>query len=331
VWDALHFHVRNLETAHARLDAARSLAAALAQPGRVQSETDALLRREFARVAATTDSALYHDDLAEPNEPVWFHELAAHARGHGLAFVSEAKLFNSSALGIAPAMQAFVAGADRVDREQYIDFAVCRRFRQSVLARADHEGQLAWRAQQVLAMHAAASLSLQRAAEQKKPLLNPARPPLDAAQVATRRSILDRLLEIAPRALPVAELRDRLSGSVSASSFAAMIAEACVADEILLHLDPPRLTEIPGERPLASAVARWQAARGATVTNLEHEPIQIADAAPRALLELLDGTRDAQALDAAIGAALEVDEPVARRRRIDRYVRQFARLGLLIA
>jgi hypothetical protein len=297
----------------------------------VQSDTDALLRHEFARVAATSDSALYHDDLAVPNEPVWFHEFAAHARSHGFAFVTEAKLFNSSALGVASAMRPFITDSGRIEREQYLDFAVCRRFRQSVLARAELESTLAWTPEAALRMHAAASLSLMRAAEQKKPLLNPLRPALDAALAATLQRVHERLLEIAPRALAVAEIQARFAGSMSGSAFASMIADACVADEILLHLHPPRLTEIPGERPLANAVARWQAARGTTVTNLEHEPMQIADAPPRALLALLDGNRDGQALDAAVGAALEVDEPETRRRRIDQYVRQFARLGLLIA
>ena len=57
---------------------------------------------------------------------------------------------------------------------------------------------------------------------------------------------------------------------------------------------------------------------------------EIVEAAPRALLALLDGRRDRAALDAEMGSALGVDEAQARRRRIDEYVRQFARLGLLI-
>jgi SAM-dependent methyltransferase/methyltransferase-like protein len=331
VWDALHFHIRDIEAARERLDAARSLASALAQPGRVQSETDALLRREFGRVAATTDSALYHDDLAIPNEPVWFHEFAAHARAHGLAFVTEAKLFNSSSLGVASAMQPFVAERDRVEREQYLDFAVCRRFRQSVLCRAACEPALVWMPERAQSMHAAASLSLMRAAEQQRALLNPVRSALDADEAATLERVLGRLLEVAPRALPVAELESRFGGRAGGRTLAAMLADAFVADEILLHVHPPRLTEIARERPLASPVARWQVRRGVTVTNQEHEPMQIADAPPRALLALLDGGRDAKALDAAIGTALELDDPSARLRRIDQYVRQFARLGLLIA
>jgi len=50
---------------------------------------------------------------------------------------------------------------------------------------------------------------------------------------------------------------------------------------------------------------------------------------PRALLVLLDGTREDAALDAALGPAIGLEDSTARR-RIDGYVRQFGRLGLLV-
>ena len=62
----------------------------------------------------------------------------------------------------------------------------------------------------------------------------------------------------------------------------------------------------------------------------QREALSIADAPPRALLALLDGRHDRAALDAAVGPALEVDDPGARRQLIDEYMRQFAKLGLLI-
>ena len=328
VWEALRFHTHHLESARERLAAARAMAAALSEPSRTQNENDAMLRREFARVAQEPESALYHDDLAVPNDPVYFREFADHARRHGLAFVSEAKLFNGSDFGVAAAMQPFLSTRDRTMREQYLDFAVLRRFRQSILCQAEREPRMAWSPERATTMHAAASLSLMRAAAQARPLLNPTRPSVDAADAAAVQRILQRLLEVAPRAVPLSDLA-RL-GEASSRTAAALVAEAFVADEVILHVHPPPITETALERPRASPVACWQARRGGAIANLEHEPLQIADAEPRALLALLDGTRDRAALDAAVGAALGVDEPQARRRRIDEYVRQFARLGLLI-
>ena len=53
--------------------------------------------------AAQTDSALFHDDLGVPNDPVYFHEFVAHAGRHGLAFVAEAAVDDDDA---APACAA---------------------------------------------------------------------------------------------------------------------------------------------------------------------------------------------------------------------------------
>ena len=51
-----------------------------------------------------------------------------------------------------------------------------------------------------------------------------------------------------------------------------------------------------GERPVASALARVQAARGTHVTNLWHATVEVPDDLGRRLITLLDGTRDRAAL-----------------------------------
>jgi len=335
-WEIMRYHIRGFEDARTRLDTARTLAGAMAEPAIAQDETDALLRREFARIARQTDSSIYHDDLAVPNDPVYFHEFAAHAERYGLTFVSGATFFNSSGLGVAPSMQRLISGLGRLEREQYLDFACLRRFRQSVLCRAELGAALAPTPERVAQMHAAASRSLMGAAERRKPLLNSVRPPLEPGDERRLYAALARLLAVAPRALPVAKIESSLAMDLPAApweptrSMAALLFEACFADEVVLHVQAPQLSEVASEHPLASAVVRWQARRGKTLTNLCYEPLQIPDGPARALLALLDGQRDRAMLDTDVGEALDVDEPAARRRRIDEYVRQFGRLGLLV-
>jgi len=335
-WEIMRYHIRGIEDARTRLDAARTLASAMAEPGIAQDETDGLLRREFARIATQTDGSIYHDDLGVPNDPVYFHEFAAHARRHGFTFVSEAKPFNSSSLGVAPSMQRLIAGLDRLEREQYLDFASVRRFRQSVLCRSEWGAALAPTPERVAQMHVAVSHSLMSAVWRDKPLVNPVRPPLEPGDATRLQSALTRLLQVLPRALPVSELESSLAANPGAMhgkparSVGALLFEACLADEVVLHVQPPRLSEIASERPLASPVTRWQARRGITLTNLCYEPMKIPEGPPRALLALLDGTRTSAELDAAVGAALGVDDPAARRQCIAGYVREFGRLGFLI-
>src|SRR5262249_8332849 len=74
---------------------------------------------------------------------------------------------------------------------------------------------------------------------------------------------------------------------------------------------PPRCTFEVSERPLASPLARLQAAAGNRVTNLCHQPVMLSDF-DRQLLPLLDGVRarpqvEAELVQGVRRGRLEVD------------------------
>jgi 2-polyprenyl-3-methyl-5-hydroxy-6-metoxy-1,4-benzoquinol methylase len=315
-WEVLHHHVDGIADPRARLDAARAFAALVAEPQATQTETDAFLRQEFAKLARQSDSALFHDDLAVPNDPVYFHEFAAHLARHGLTFLGEAKLSTMTAAGLAPRMQQLLSGMDRLVREQYLDFARLRRFRQSLVCRSDATPSQASAAQRVLAMHAAASMTLVRAAAEGKAFADP---PGDANARALR-TLLERLVREAPRVVGVAEVATWIDAA-QAKPAAALLAEACYAGSVDLYTHPPPLAVAAGERPQASAVVRWQIAHDRRLTNLRHEPLRIDDRQALDLLSRLDGTRTRSEL---AGGALTAE-------RIDAHLAQFALHGLLVA
>src|SRR5262249_20166029 len=153
------------------------------------------------------------------------------------------------------------------ERQQYLDFACLRRFRQSVLCLAEAASAPALVPERAALMHVAASHSLLGAAERGKPLFNPGRASMDPIEQQKLAAVLARLVEIAPRAVPAAEL-ESLANRVAAGrgaaprSFAALLVDACCADEILLSISPPQIAAIAAERPLASPIVRWQARRG---------------------------------------------------------------------
>ena len=109
-WEIMHLHIDAIEGAAARLDAARVLCKALGEPAMTQIDSDAALRGEFLRLARQSDSALCHDDLAQPNDPVYFRDFVAHAERHGLQFLAEAKLSMMSGAGVAPGIRRLLAG-----------------------------------------------------------------------------------------------------------------------------------------------------------------------------------------------------------------------------
>jgi SAM-dependent methyltransferase len=330
-WDVLHFHVDGIADPRARLDAARQIARIIGEGGKTLHEADEAVRAEFRAIAQRTDSALFHDDLALPNDPFYFHEFAAHAARHGFQYLADAELHSMRAAGITDAQRAFLSTVDPVAREQYLDFMRLRRFRQLLLRRGDAPETPIMHPQRVGAMHVSADGSLLRAAAAGK--VDDLARGLDPAQDGggTIRALLDLLLQRSPAALPVADLREYAAiGTLPLPRpVEAILADAYVAGIVTLHVHPPRLVNVAAERPIASPLARLQARTQDGVTSLLHAHIRLPDPNARMLLAMLDGKTDRSALaDKINGPAFGYDRKQANA-FVLHALEQFARLALL--
>jgi 2-polyprenyl-3-methyl-5-hydroxy-6-metoxy-1,4-benzoquinol methylase len=330
-WEMLRHHVAHIPDPRARLDQARALAGLIAEPSVAQTEVDGLLRHEFAKLATQSDSALFHDDLGVPNDPVYFHEFVAHLARYDLTYLGETKLSMMTAAGLTPRVQQFLSPMDRLTREQYLDFARLRRFRQSLVCRADASPSALAAHERAATMHAAASMSLVRAAAEGKAFADAAAP--DASGRATRR-LLQWLVQEAPRVIGVQEAARWLAqhapeDASAARPVPALLAEASYAGTVDLYIEPPPLAAAVSERPVASAIVRWQAARQPGLTNLRHEPLRIDDPHARELLVLLDGTRTRDDVTRALALRLPDAERAQAHERMATYLSNFALHGLL--
>lgn len=331
-WGVLHYHIDRLPDPRAKLDAARALAALLAEPGVTQTESDAVLRNEFRKLAGQPDSALFHDDLAEINQPFYFHEFAAALHRHQLTFLAEAKLSMMTAAGLSPRVQQYVMGMDRLTREQYLDFAKFRRFRQSLVCHADAPVATTDTQARVRPMHVAASMALVRSAAEGKAFA--AEVASDDPSVRATRGLLQWLVGIAPRIVTVEEVRawqraNPVAGTAGARPLEELLAEASYAGTADLYVHPPRLALGTEPRPRAAPLVRWLAARGPNLTNLRHETLRLDDPAALRLLTLLDGSRTTAELGAALAPSLpEAQRPDAEA-AVTTYLSHFALHGLL--
>jgi protein-L-isoaspartate O-methyltransferase len=331
-WEMVHHHVDAIADPRARLAAARAIARLIADGGTSQHAADESVRAELRVLAEHTDSQIFHDDLALPNDPVYFRDFVAHAARHGLAYLAEAELHTMSGAGVSAGARQFLSTLDALGREQYLDFMRMRRFRQSLLRRADAQPAVALDPARVGAMHVSAEASLVRAAQAGR--IGDLARDLDqgGSDGAPVRSLLETLLRRAPGALPVAEARGLIEqGAGPARPIETLLRDAYVGGVVNLHVQPPALVTVAGERPLASPLARWQAARQDDLTSLLHARVRVPDANARRLLTLLDGTRNRTALVAATAA----EWPAGVRQDADAFVthalEQFARLALLVA
>lgn len=114
-----------------------------------------------------------------------------------------------------------------------------------------------------------------------------------------------------------------------------------------LHSWKPQLTPKPGNKPLASPLARLQSVEGDLITTLRHDQVWMRQEVNRKLLQLLDGTRDRSMILYDLERELLPDQTVEAadpqkerdtRNIIDRLktdlhrcLEGFARLGLLIS
>ena len=325
VWEMLRYHTRNTAGLPAKLVAARSLLAMMSAPVAGESGSQLAMREEIRDAAAGPDSKLAHDDMSEPNDPVYFHEFMADATRAGLSFLAEARLGTMMGTGLAPEVRQALRPLDRLSREQYLDFLYFRRYRESLLCHADASTRFVVQPARAMGMQVSASLNLRRAAaiESTAPDADP-----------EIRALKDFLLAHWPLSIPAAELmqwRERtLPAPADGSAHRAMellLSELYVAGLIDLRTLPVAAAAVPGERPKAFPAARWINRGRDVIPNLYHEALRHQDPIGQQLLALLDGTRTRDDLIAAIGGPFAGP---GGRAKMDEVLGLLARKALLV-
>src|SRR5262249_52698072 len=126
------------------------------------------------------------------------------------------------------------------------------------------------------------------------------------------KAALLALYEAWPGALPfdavLAAARQRLGrGAAAEEGGRGLLAQALLqlylSNLAALHAPPPPFGREPGDRPLASPLARLQAADGDRVTSRLHKLVDL-EGVDRYVLLCLDGTRDRAAIADALAGAV---------------------------
>jgi methyltransferase-like protein len=292
------------------------------------------MRGQAERVLERGDASLLHDELAEVNEAVYFHEFAAHAARHDLQYLAEADFFEMQiGAASAPAADALLAVEDPVRREQYLDFLKSRMFRQTLLCRAEvavdrtpHPEVL-----ERLAVSTQAQTDGEPGPDGAQAFAGPT-----GSTLTTDNPLVIDALERAASAWPAAVwVRDLLgpqAGDAERTALCDALLRCYAANLVAFHVHPPALTTTPDDTPRTSALVRHQAAGGEVVTNLRHTSVRIEDELGRHLVTLLDGTRDRAALADELRAFLVArGEPVPAdlAAGLERSLQGLARLALL--
>jgi methyltransferase-like protein len=329
VRDMMLFHVARAPDPETKTTQARALLGFLSKLADGDNEYQLVLKNELERVLKYKPAHLYHDDLAPIFECFYLHEFVAHAAGHDLQFLADmdSTFFDAEGLDAESARALSALEANWVIREQYLDFARCRRFRQTLLCHAGlplvRQADPKKLAGLLMSTAAAAVLSDADICSEEEVVfrgaqnasLRTASPLMKAALVALasvwpeRLSLNEVREQVAARLeLPLHSVPDELLTRVLMSAFGLRIVD--------LHAYMPRLTSRAGERPQTSPLLRLQARRGQVLTNLLHQAVKVEGQGER-LLSLLDGQRTRTELAAELNASpVEIDEALAKLTRL---------------
>ena len=314
------------------------------------------LKAEADQLLEHTDGHLYHDELAEINSPVYFHQFAAHAAEHQLQYLAEADFYEMQDFIYPPEIIAELdrLAPSRLEREQYLDFLKCRRFRQTLLCHAAlrlNTDPLPDTIRQFCVSSPAHPVSA-------RPDLGPGKSErftgkrgagVETDHPLTKAALL-ALGRIWPHRLPFQQLLERarallaprggaspMADEAEAGSLCGSLLEMYGAALVEFHLHTPACATEPGAFPTASALARHQIQRHDVLTNLYHQPVKVEGEMAKTLLLLLDGTRDRSRLAIDMAAAVQHHAPPSTQpdlrllaEQLDKQLVKLAQLGLLV-
>lgn len=362
------FHVRDLTDPRERLSQARGFIKSLSESHAGSDAYKIFFEQELDRILTRADEALYHDDLAEINAPIYFYQFMERAAGHGLQYLTEARLAESQTSIVPP--QATQApnplGDDVVAKEQYFDFLKCRMFRQTLLCHADVVLDRSLNPERVREFYVASS---SRPVSAQPDVTSPSvveqfRVSIGATISADHplaKAVLLELGEFWPRSVSFDELvhkaRALVGGGNQRQEAEPLAEEEFSLCRLLLTLYGSDLVEfgtclpsfvtVASERPTVSPLVRLQAQRGSSLTTLRHTVVEVKDDLARTLLMLLDGRRDRAALLRDLSEAVESRDGAIKGDRsqggfpprpckitpedLEQKLSELARLALLVA
>ncbi len=347
----LRFHLRRGErTPEEKLQEAHAFLGFLTTARNEGDPWRQLLESEIEHLGTRLPSSLVHDELAEVNTPFWLYEVLDMAAEHDLRFVCEADdLGVQDALWPEHVVKLLKALEDEPEaREQYLDFLVARRFRQTLLCHADRLLDRPPPASRVQGLDVAAAVEVVGSDE---PDLTPGVPVefataqglVASTDMALGKAALHLLGARWPASIPFRELLARSRDATSKwrgdghhddgeelARFLVRVQGARVV-QLRRHRPPwPCRLEDVVERPVGSPLAQHQARLGGGVATLRAETIAL-DPVLRLVLDLADGTRGRAALTAELAELADLpDGTPPGREALDDSLRALAEQALLL-
>jgi methyltransferase-like protein len=292
--ELMKFHTHGIENPNECIGQALAIADFMASF--IQTENDehaGFLKKEIEklkniRLNTSTAAYIYHEYLEDVNTPVYFHEFAKQVAKNGLQYLGESVYSEMSTHGFPQEVNDALGQIDNIVQiEQYMDFLRNRRFRKSLLCRAERTLTRKFPYEQIADYNVVCTKNM------NKELIK------IAPGAPVSKAALDVLLEERPKALSFEEVLSRANQRIANSEKKKQIETSLnsLVNDLLHYFSlnmiqlcswQPEFTLHPGSRPKVLNLARYQAEKEQQwVTNAFHEAVIL----PRPL-KLLGGLAD---------------------------------------
>lgn len=310
-----------------------------------------ILELEIEQIVDRSKQNVFHDDLSPINQPFYFHEFSSRLESIGMQFLSESDPSASNIGRLENRAQEVLDSlkGDVLRSEQFIDFITCRRFRSTLFCRSeleiDHDPvpeaiRSLFLSSQLVADAADPKIkdsSAVRFSGPKNAVVEINHPLTKAALTYLSRSSA-KGTGFSGLVRHATEMIDTDNASIDdVAKTEAYFLQMYYAGFVHLRRYQPEFTTVVGTHPVASAFSRWQLENGSkSITMLTGANLTPESEVSRALITLLDGTRDRQQLESAMKDILEVPESqkapfeAGLSGFIEEELNKFANAGLLI-
>lgn len=306
------YHTARFKDNQMKADQARALIDFLLQSASNEKSAYAMwLKEEFELLKKVKNYYISHEHLEINNDALYFHQFIERAQRKYLQYLGEADFHMMLGINVPPKTDETLRKLfpDFINYEQYLDFVRNRMFRQTLLV---HNNIILNRnvdEEKINNLFIACSATPTSensdiTSDKAEEFRNLSGLSFNTGSRITKGAMMV-LAENWPKPIPFAELFSQASLKVGikegASSLKSPGAIKLKTDLLFLYASgiielnsylPPFTTTI-SEMPYASPIARIQAEKGLSVTNLRHELIALDEPMRRVLL-LLDGKNDRQ-------------------------------------
>lgn len=315
--DLMTFHVRDAADPVQQIAEAREalpfVLQALEGSATPYAET---LRAELSSLRDAPDHYLFHEYLEEVNHPVYFRDFIADARARGLDYLADTDLPSMFIENLPRATSSKLRTVDDiVATEQYMDFIRNRRFRCTLLVHGGNVRRRALATRDIERFHLSTRAAVMSEAG---PSVLRGDAPVHFDVQGTAFSIREPVSKTAMVVLAEQDGRPLAFDALCAATAARVgvgehehvrsqltdglnLLRQVFAGLVHVHVSPGRYAATVSARPAVSKLAREQAAHDGRATNHRHQSHELGPVTA-ALMQLADGTRDRDALVAAVTA-----------------------------